>query len=226
MKKEICFILIAVLLSLPFAFAETIGDLDKLKDTTDNIESNLEIAKNPELIREKYLNKEWFNILNKSNRTYIKTLLFAIKYTNPFFKTVLGMNISFSWIFVFSLIIWLGFFFFLISPLSEIFRKKSLGLLASFSIASLIGISGVIKKAAEMLSFIIKNRWIASICFILAILIVFILKKLGLNIGKNIKNSRENTAKEQLEQDRKMIHSDAKIAKQDLDSYSDSGKDI
>ena len=225
MEKGICFILIAVLLSLPFVFADTIDNLDQLKDTNDKIEDNLEIAKNPELIREKYLNKEWFNLLNKSNSTYIKTLLFVIKHTSPFSKAILGINISFSWIFVFSLIIWIGLFFFLTPPLSEIFRKKSLGLLASFLIASLIGMSGVIKKSAEMLSFIIKNTWIASISLILAILIVFILKNVGFNIGKNIKNSREKAAKEKLEQDRKIIHSDAKIAKQDLDSYSDSSKD-
>ena len=83
-----------------------------------------------------------------------------------------------------------------------------------------MGISGVIAKATEILGIIITQRWIAWLSFILAIVIIVISQKVGNSLKKTLDKGKEQGAKDQLDQDRKIIHTDAKIAKKDIDSRS------
>jgi len=167
-----------------------------------------------------YLKQEWLNILGNSKYGWIflgirDTLIKLDFFWNP----VLGVNYSFSWIFIFALAIWFILFFIIYDVVVFISNKKLIRIIAAFCIASLIGTAGVIKKASDLLSLVITNTWIAWVSLVIAVLIMVLLVELSGGLKAYVEKGKEKNAKEQQDKDRQVLHVEAEVAKEELDSY-------
>lgn len=220
MKKAGLFVIALLVISLiPHVLAQ--DEVPGLGDNSlvDNVQKLQGVA--DEDTRTEYLKQQWGELLVKAKfiGPIIKVLDAFMTAMSPFFKIVLGVPYTMSWLFIFALLIWIGLFFLLKPISSELTGKGIYGAGISFAIVSLIGLSGVIKQAADLLSTIITQTWMLWLAFFLAIIYVLIFDKIGKAIKAKIKKSKENEAKEQTKQDQEIIHKDADIAKKELDSF-------
>jgi len=186
------------------------------------------IPQNPDQAKEigtTYLKQEWTKILEKTQagRVLLK-ISDSLTSLNFFWKPVLGIEYSLSWLFVFAVAIWIILFYLVYGPLNAIFNNRLFGIIGGFCVASLIGISGVIKKAVDLLSFAIKNTWIAWISLIIAIIVIIIIISLGGGLKEYIKKQREEEEKRKTEQAQKIIQTQGKVSKKELESYESTGE--
>ncbi len=193
-------------------------NINQLEDTKEKIE-----VFGDKDARNEYLKQEWTKILEKT--TIGKAIVWfgenILKPLNPFFKIVLGVEYSFSLAFIFAIIIWL-ILFVLISPAAiGMSNNIIIGLIISFCITCIIGLTGVIRKAVDFLNFAITNIWIAWISLLIAIMIAVLLGKLT---KQTIKGMKETSKKEQLERDKKIIHTEAKIEEEEFKKRSKDNK--
>lgn len=193
------------------------SDLEKI----ENITSNIPIDEQGNLDESKVAG--WKSKIEEINNNYIQP---AMETLNPFFKLVLGAEYSFSYAFVFAVIIWLILFFIIFPIASVLFGKWYFGFIASFAITSLIGLSGVIKKAAEMISTMITTWWLALIALIAAIIIGVLLYLFSKLFKNYIKKQKEQEKAGEQEKNREILKTSADIEKQRLGSYKDSRSGI
>lgn len=212
------FVLLILLISLTIA-QDLQGIGEGLEKGVKGIEEKKEQIEelSPEKIKQDYINKERLAILEKTSvgRFFIWISNNVLTPLDPLFKIVLGIEHSLSWAFVFSALIWLVLFGIIFYVAWAIFNSLVIGLVASALITSIIGITGVIKKAIDLLSVAITNLWLALLSLIITIIIAIILGKF---IKQNIEKEKELSKKEQLERERKIIHTEAEAAKKDLES--------
>jgi ABC-type multidrug transport system fused ATPase/permease subunit len=179
------------------------------------------IPQNPDQAKDigtKYLKQEWTKILEKTQtgRILLKVsdLLGSL---NFFWKPVLGMEYSLSWLFIFAVAIWLILFFIIYGLLSAIFGNKISGIIGGFCVASLVGLSGVIKKAVDLLSFAIKNVWIAWLSLFIAIMIMFLIIHFSGGLKAYSQKQKEQAEKEKTERAQKIIQTKGEIVEEELE---------
>lgn len=156
--------------------------------------------------RKDYLKQEWTKIAKNDK---LAAIFF---YTDKFFSTfdplwenIFGIKFSWSWEFIFCLVIWIILIVIIYMPVKDIFNvNQLLTLIISIIISSLVGKSGVIKIAADQLTFAVKNIWLAIICLITAILIVMIYSYIMKRLGKDINKQSEEEELKELKELRKI----------------------
>lgn len=188
------------------------SDLNKV----ENLTSNLPLDAQGNIDQEKV--EGILGKIKEINDNYIQP---AMEHLNPFFKLILGAEYSFSYAFVFAVIIWLILFFIIFPIASGLFGKWYLGLIAGFAIVSLIGLSGVIKKAADMITTMITTWWLALIALIVAVVIGVLLYFFSSSFKDYINKQKEQEKKDKEKQDREVLHTSAEIEKEKLESYKD-----
>jgi hypothetical protein len=180
------------------------------------------VDKDPEQLKNQtknYLKKEWTEILEKYPiGKPILALNNILKVLNPFWKVVLGIEYSLSWAFIFAISIWFTLFLIIQQPMKEFFNNKLFGIAGGFLVASIIGASGVIRKALDLLSFIVKNQWIAWLSLAIAIIIMYVIVKLNGGLQEYLKKEAED---EKSEKAKKTIQTHGKVSEKELDSYSE-----
>lgn len=174
-----------------------------------------------EQTRNEYLKQEQTKLIEKSAifGPVIRIFNAIMTAINPFFKAVLGVGYSLSWAFVFAVAIWLILFFILRPIMSAIIGKPIPAMIAAFAVTSLIGLSGVIKRAVDLLAFAVSNIWIALLSLVIAIVIMVILITLGGGWKKYMAKQKEEEAKRQEEEHREILKTSAEIEKKRLDEY-------
>ena len=75
------------------------------------------------------------------------------------------------------------------------------------------GLSGVIKKAVETMALAVSNFWLNLLLIILLLLILIII---GKKIRASIRGEKRVSDKEQMERDKAVIHTQAKVAEKEL----------
>ena len=195
------------------------GDVEKIQNLTEKGQEIIEKTKEEE--GREYLKQEWKKMLeqNKVGKVLLAISDFIEK-LNPFFKIVLGVEYSLSWAFVFAIALWIILFMILYYPIKGMFDKTWIAIIASFAVTSLIGISGVIKKAVDLLSTIISKPWLAWLALGITIVIAAIIIYLGGGLKQILEKEREKAAKEKTEKDRKIIETSAKVEKENLKGYT------
>ena len=223
-RRALVFLIVLSPILLLVSALETLDPAEKLQQATGVDVQNL--PQGADEIRTQYLKREWATLFkqNKYLGPPITVIDVSLTFLSPLFAIILGVPYAFSWLFTFALLLWLILFVLLFPVTSALFERKLLGALAATIIASLAGTAGGIKKAADLLATIITQRWLAWISFILALIILAIASLLGKNFKKLIKKEKESAAKEQEKHDRAILHKEAEIAREDLDSRRD-GKD-
>ena len=165
-----------------------------------------------------YLKQEWKKFLgeNKFGQILLKINDFIEK-LNPVIKPILGVDYSLTLLFFFALAIWIGLLVLIYPITSQLFDNKLFGFIASFAVVSLIGLSGVIRKAVDLLSTVLKNQWIAWVAFGVTIIIAVLLGALGGSIQENMKKSKDEEGKEQEKRDRETLHTVSESQKRALE---------
>ena len=199
-------------------------DVDPETGLPEGYPKNYRELENETETKAEYLKKEWSKILE--NTPYINPVIEIIDdiFTslNPFLKIVLGVEYSLSWAFFFAIAIWTILFIFLFPPISQIFGSKLFGAIASVTIASLIGISGVIKSAVDLLSTIINNKWIFWLSLFITIAIGIIIAKFGGGIKEIIEEQKEKSEKRKTKKAQEKIQTAGEVAEEELESYKDT----
>ncbi len=223
-------IFILSLVSISYVSAQSIGesgipsgmekDVEKIQNASDKARDAYSNLTNEET-REEYLKKEWKKMFSKNK--YLSPIFNfldkILNFFNPFFKIVLGVEYGLSWAFIFALAIWIILFMFIYQPAGALFGNTVFGIIGSFVITSLIGLSGVIKKAVEVLSAAITERWIIGIAIFATIIIGILIVYFGGNLKKFIEQQKEKHEKEKTEQHRKIIETSADIEKEKMKGY-------
>ncbi|MFH1710861.1 MAG: hypothetical protein ABH840_00955 [Nanoarchaeota archaeon] len=217
-------ILILSMISLVLVQAQELGDsglppeIEKLTNLSERATTTASQFQNQ---NSSYLKQEWKTIVSK-NRILGPVFRFidkVLEFMNPFFRIVLGSEYSLSWEFIFAIAIWFILFFILYPIIKAVFNSNHfISIIATFAVVSLIGLTGVIKKAVDQLSFMINNLqavWI-SLAITLVILIILIIS--GKIFGVWIKKGKEQSEKEQENRDKKIIHKDAEVSKKSFEN--------
>ena len=183
-------------------------EFSKFKETANNLSEKEK--------REAYLKQEWTKLFAKN--AFLGPILF---YTNkffitfnPFWKIVFGIEFSWSWVFIFSLLIWLAIIYLLYSPAKAFLRLNPiLNVIAPIIIASIAGMTGTIRHLVDILVPLLTNRWSAWLVLIVIIFIIFLYNKIIKQTGEKYK---EQDAKEKVAEDREVIGAYAGVPKKAL----------
>jgi hypothetical protein len=225
--KKSLFYFFAILLIINFishAFAEDIpinvpivGNINTESGLPDSFEKFRAMSENlsEEESRKQYLYQEWTK-LAKNDRVaaiFFYTDMFFSAF-DPIWENIFGIKFSWSWEFIFCLVIWIILIVIIYMPVKELFNANQiLTIIISIIISSLVGKSGVIKQSADTLTFAVKNIWIAVICLIIAIIITAIYSIVLKKFGHDLKKQSEE---EELERAKKAIKMHGKLSEKAL----------
>ncbi len=166
--------------------------------------------------RKEYINQEWTKLW-ADNKFLAPVLFYTNKFFsffNPLWSIIFGVEFSWSWFFILSLLIWAAIIILIYSPVKSL---TNLGpvvtLIFSAVISSIMGWLGEIRKFVDFLAAIMSNKWVVWTAIIIAILLIILYYKLFKKYGKNFK---ERTAREQQERDRAILHAEARATREVL----------
>lgn len=181
---------------------------DKFQETAEKLSKEEE--------RKEYLKQEWTKLF--ASNKYLGPVLFYTNkffvFFNPLWKIIFGMEFSWSWFFILSLLIWVAIIILIYSPVKAFTNFSSIvSLISSIVIASIIGWRGSIKNLVNFLITILSNKWLVWISIIIAVLLIILYYKVIKQWGQKVK---EETAKQQTERDRTILHAEASAAREIL----------
>lgn len=166
--------------------------------------------------RKEYMKQEWTK-LRATNQFLAPVLFYTNKFFsffNPLWGIIFGVEFSWSWFFILSLLIWIIIIVLIYSPVKSLTNFGSIfSLILSIVISSIIGGLGTIRKFVDFLTTVMSNKWIVWISIIIVILLTLLYYKLLKQYGEKFK---EKAAKEQTERDRAIIHAEAKATREVL----------
>ncbi|MBS3088272.1 hypothetical protein J4402_00675 [Candidatus Pacearchaeota archaeon] len=220
MKKETLIILLLFLSILNLAIISAqnsdVPGMDEAPLVNEIVEGQEKYQQFTDENRSEYLQKEWRALLEKNTIGKVFFKIFDI--LSPVFKVILGVDVI-SWAFFFALAIWLTLFLFLIHPAKAIFNSTPLAVIVAFIIASICGTSGLIRKATDMLSFVLQNKWIAVLALVITIILGLVIERLGMKLKKKIQKQKEESEKEKTARSQKIIQTHGKVSQKELESY-------
>ncbi len=139
-------------------------------------------------------------------------------YIGPISKAILGVELSLSWIFAFSVILWVLLVGIIMEPVSEIFGWNLWWSLAGSAIIATLAMQGFGSSFVLWINSIITQWYIGAMVVVGAVIFGAIYSLFMRYLGEKVKNIKEDAVKTQTEQDRMIIHADANVAEEDLKS--------
>jgi hypothetical protein len=194
-----------------------LGKINEESGLPESFEKFKQIANNlsEDESRKQYLTQEWTKLYANGKLSpvlYYTTEFFS--FFNPVWELIFKIPFSWSWEFLFSLLIFIILIVVLYAPSKHLTNLNPV-LTAVFSvvIACLVGAAGTIQKAVEQMVFAVTNIWIAvyamAFAILFTVLYALIMKKLGINLKEKVK-------KEELEKAEEMIKLHGKVSEEEL----------
>ena len=125
-----------------------------------------------------FLKQEWTNLFAENKVMgpifFYTDMFFA--FFNPLWNIIFGVPFSWSWAFFLTFSFWLFFIFILYDPMRGLTGNQVVGFFASLIIASLIGLSGAIRRSVEFFSVFTKNVFVLFLVFLLLFLLIVLYK--------------------------------------------------
>jgi len=143
------------------------------------------------------------------------------EYVGPITKVLFGVELTLSWIFVFSVVLWILLIELILMPVSEIFDWNIWWSLTGSGIIATLAMQGFGKDFVIWIEALVTQWYIGAVVLISAIFVGVVYSVLMRYFGKQVKATKEAIAKAQTEQDRAIIHADRKIAEKELKSKAD-----
>ncbi len=138
------------------------------------------------------------------------------KYVGPASQMLFGVELSLSWIFVFSVILWILLVSIVVEPMQDIFNWNIWWGLISGMIIATISMHGFGNSFVLQIN-IIATQWYGVLIVIVSAIIIGAVYSIFMrDVGARIKSMKEDSEKTQTNEDRAIIHADAEVAEKDL----------
>ncbi len=217
MKKRALIILLTFSLILSINLVLSQVPENPYKDDINKINQGKEILKNltQNETRSEFLKKQWGELLSKN--TYLAPI-FAFftqisPFTNPFFKYVIGLEPSFTFLFLLTLVLWITLVVVIFRTLDLLsILSKKFHYIAAFGIVIIVSLLGLTKGIAGGIIDSLEKlqTWWIKLIFLIIIIAMLLLSAI---ISKMINKSAEKIRKKS-EEDlaREKLKSGAKVA--------------
>ena len=232
MKKGLLFSLFLTFIFVFSFLTKVIAETDSLENISTQIEKTQDsVSKlSDSESRNDFLKQQWIELIKKSQLgKFMESTIQTIKPINPLIEFLIGVEFSWSLLFLVTFVIWISI---------GIYTKRALTFFDIFSkyfryvISIVTAIVFAIIGITKVISYFIVNRinslpslWlklIVGVIIIIIILYLSIFSKILEKIFKNIQRKREQS---KLKRDVKSLKKQIKEPKED-DRYQEIGKDV
>ena len=140
------------------------------------------------------------------------------KYVGPITRVLWGIELSLSWVFIFSFVLWILLIELILMPVSEIFDWNLWWSLAGSGIIASLAMQGFGKNFVIWIEALVTQWYIGATVLIGSAIFGVVYSVVMKYFGKEIGAAKEKAAKAQTEQDRMVIHAERKLAEKDIKS--------
>ncbi len=138
------------------------------------------------------------------------------EYVGPITKVVFGVELTLSWIFLFSVVLWILLTELIIMPVSEIFDWNIWMSLVGSGIIATLAMQGFGKDFVVWINSLITAWYIGLIALIMGAAFGVVYSFIMRYFGAEMKAMKEAAAKTQTKQDRAVIHADRELAEKEM----------
>ena len=204
---------------LGFANSLALDNLGEAEQINEGILGISDTVTNKDISSE-YLKQEWTKILDTTGWGKVVLAIYNfIKVFDPLFKAVLGMEFSLTLGFALAIMFWIIIFMLIYQPVNIIFQKKWFAILGAVVITCIIGVSGVIRGAVNMLSSVLTSQLLIVICFVVTIIVLILFSLFGKIFKKYFEKQKEEEEKDREARDRALLHAQAENVQKQVDDY-------
>ncbi|MFH1238207.1 MAG: hypothetical protein ABIH79_03010 [archaeon] len=138
------------------------------------------------------------------------------EYVGPITKVLWGAELSLSWVFVFSFIVWILLIELIVMPVSEILNFNIFGSLAAATIIASLSMQGLGKDFVIWMDSLMTQWWIGLIVLFASVIVGVVYSIFVKSIGDKIKAEKEAEEKTKTERAQKIIQASGKIEEERL----------
>ena len=172
-------------------------DIDNIKDKIDKLPINKDTGK---------IDYDKF----KPFRTKADERIEKInRYVGPITRVLWGVELSLSWIFIFSFILWILLIELIIMPVSEILDFNIFGSLVGAGIIATLAMQGFGKDFVIWINSLVTQWYIGAMVLVFGVIFGVFYSVIMKYLGMRVKETKEKAAAEQTDRDRKILHIDA-----------------
>jgi len=140
------------------------------------------------------------------------------KYVGPLSKLILGIELEISWIFLFSVVLWILLIGFILVPTREIFNWNPLMNLTGSMIIATLAMQSFGKNLVIWVESLI-TAWYVSLFVLVASAFFGVIYSIMMKyFAKQIKAAKEKAAKEKSKKDRAIISASSKVEEKRLEN--------
>ncbi|MCD4771046.1 hypothetical protein K8R30_01370 [archaeon] len=140
------------------------------------------------------------------------------KYVGPFSKIILGVELEISWIFIFSVVLWILLIGFILVPVREIFNWNPLMNLAGSIIIATLAMQSFGKNLVIWVESLVTAWYISLFVLVASAFFGVIYSIMMKYFAKQIKAAKEKAAKEKSKKDRAIISASSKVEEKRLEN--------
>lgn len=132
-------------------------------------------------------------------------------YVGPITRTLWGTELELSWVFIFSLIMWLLLMELILMPIKEILDFNFWGALLFSGVVASLAMQGFGKNLVIYMESLMTQWWIGMVTIALAPIVAILYSQIMKRFGGSIKAAKETEAKRQTGQHRQIIKAESDI---------------
>ena len=141
------------------------------------------------------------------------------EYVGPITKVLFGVELTLSWIFIFSVVLWILLIELIIMPVSEIFDWNIWMSLLGSGIIATLAMQGFGKDFVIWINSIVTAWYIGAVVVVGAAFAGVVYSVFIKYLGFKIKRMKNAEAEAKTEEDRAVIGARRKLAEKELESY-------
>ncbi|MFH1522140.1 MAG: hypothetical protein ABIF18_04240 [archaeon] len=131
------------------------------------------------------------------------------KYVGPITKVLWGVELSLSWVFIFSFVLWILLIELIVMPFSEIFNFNILGSLFGAGIIATLAMQGFGKNFVIWIESLVTQWYIGAMVLIFGAIFAVAYSIIMKHLGVSVKAAKEKVAADQTKMDRKILRTEA-----------------
>ncbi|MBT7102560.1 hypothetical protein HN935_03555 [archaeon] len=138
------------------------------------------------------------------------------KYVGWFSKLLLGVELSLSWIFVFSIVLFILLFVIVYNSINGFFNSSALFSAVFAFIVSILGMQGMGKDFVVWVDSVATTWWLSAIVILFGIIVGFIYAIFAKTIGKKFIESRKAAQSEDDKKEKELFRAQAELIRENL----------
>lgn len=135
------------------------------------------------------------------------------EYVGPITKVLWGVELSLSWVFIFSFVLWILLIELIVMPVSEILDFNILGSLVGAGIIATLAMQGFGKDFVIWINSLVTQWYIGAMALIFGAIFAVVYSIIMKHFGVSVKAAKEKAAADQIEMDRKILRAEAWLVK-------------